>query len=250
MFSRAPIGLPSVARLTAGVARGSLALLPLLLLLASTPAQALERYPTSNRFGISIGFGFGSASLSSFHEAVDKIRDRNELLSLPKSGLQINAEIGFRYYFPYHLLAQVGCDAVYNRASAPLSGGLQTVSSHQLAMEVPILVGGYYPFLGRLLVFGAIGPSPFFYSRSWWDIDPLGSAPDYMADGGVGFHALGGAEFLVTRGLALGLELRYRYLKAKNLRGMGGIDPNIDGAGYDLDLSGISLGFTVRAFAF
>lgn len=233
----------------------------LALLLLAAPASALERYPTAHRFGISLGFGFGSAALSSFHEGVDDLQkfagaQGVVLQSPPKSGLQINAEIGFRYYFPYYVLAQVGYGSVYNWAGASFGPG--EVKSHQLAMDVPVLVGGYYPFLGRLWVFGAVGPSPFFYVRSFWDIEPAGSMTDFKADGGVGFHALAGAEFLVARSLAVGLELRYRYLKSGDLRELetGTVITqhmflgNGSSRTYDLDLSGISLGLTIRAFAF
>ncbi len=227
----------------------------LLVLVPAVAAAKLEPYPTAHRFGISLGFGFGSAALSSFHEGLDQVaagfKSANGALQFdtPKSNFQINAELAFRYYFPYFILAHVGCDAVYNKASTSLSGGYSgSFNTDQLAMEVPILVGGYYPFFGRLYVFGAIGPSPNFYQRSWISYDPGGhTIYNTKADPGVGFHFLTGAEFLVTRAIGLGLELRYRYLKTGDLKGVD--TGRADFGSYNLDLSGISLGIVFRVFA-
>jgi len=241
--------------------RGSWALL-LCLLPAVSSAKPLERYPTTHRFGISLGVGFGSASLSSFHQCIDDTRvwiERQglKLDSAPKSGSQVNAEVGLRYYFPYHVLAHVGYGAVYNRASTGASVGpiRASVRTDQLVTEVPLLIGGYHSILGRLYVFGALGPSPFFYARSWISADPGGnSLLELSADAGLGFHLLLGAELLVTRAIAVGLELRYRYLKTGDLRdrNLGVLTSGVLGGDsnrtYALDLSGISLGITVRPF--
>ena len=42
---------------------------------------------------------------------------------------------------------------------------------HNVVMDVPILVGGYYTFIDRLYVYGAVGPDIFFFSRSYWDAE-------------------------------------------------------------------------------
>jgi hypothetical protein len=80
-------------------------------------------------------------------------------------------------------------------------------------------------------------------------LDPSG-LPDLKADPGVGFHFLTGADFLVAEHFAVGLELRYRYLKTGELKelkhGIKVVDPQ--GASYDLDFSGISLGIVLRFY--
>ena len=210
-------------------------------------APAAEPYARFNRFAFSLMFGFGSVSLDKLHDLSRTTLSMSGLSGdAPESGLQINAEIAFRYYFPYYVMAQVGYSAVYNKASAKVSQGLAsgTLYNDNLVMETPVLVGGYYPFFGRLYTYAAIGPSVFFYPRSWWDIDP-GGAPDYKADPGVGFHFLTGADFLVTEFFAVGLELRYRHIKTSELKEL---KYGVAVPGYDLDLSGVSLGVLLRFY--
>ncbi len=227
---------------------------------AKAPGPSFAR---PNRLALSLGVGFGSAGMGRFHEAVDEIGawiERSNpgiTVELPKSNLQINAEIAFRYYFPYYVLAQVGYGALYNAASSTFSAGTLkgTLEHHNLVMEVPILLGGYYPFFGRLFVHGAVGPSVFFFSRSWWDASP-GGISDFKADGGVGFHALAGADYFLAEHFAVGLEVRYRYVETGDLqdlnygqvvtshmfRGDGSTET------YQMDFSGVSLALNLRFF--
>lgn len=226
--------------------------LALLLVLLPATASALERFQTEHRFGVSIGFGFGSAALSDFHAKLEQVAQTVSGLpanfTTPKSGFQINSEVAFRYYFPYYILAHVGVDAIYNRALTPFNNGAQSFNTDQLTMTVPILVGGYYPFFGRLYVFGAIGPSPNVYQRSWISYDPGGhTLYNTKGDVNCGFHFLTGAEFLVTRSIGVGLELRYRYAKSGDLKGSD--SGRVDYPGFNLDMSGISLGIVLRVFA-
>jgi opacity protein-like surface antigen len=215
-------------------------------------------YARPYRLAFNIGFGFGSASLESLHQGAEDITNSLEGVNpgldvdgVPKSGLQINAEIAFRYYFPLYLLAQVGFDTLYNKASASYTFGpvKGSVNSDTIIMETPILVGGYYTFFDRLYAFGAVGPSVYFFPRSWWDATG-GGIPDFKADPGVGVHVLAGADFLITENLALGLEVRYRYLKTGELkeRKTGITYPKPGGGTYDLDFSGVSLGVILRFY--
>jgi len=172
------------------------------------------------------------------------------------SGLQINAELGFRYTFSYYILAEVGYGALYNWASGPAS-----FKDHNVMMEVPILVGGYYTFLRRLYTYGAIGPSVSFFSRTIFD-----PGVTFVADPKVGMHVLAGADFMVSEHFSVGLELRYRYLKSGELKFK---DPTRTKTGdyaagtavtqdmllgdkssatYDLDFSGVSLGLKLRFY--
>jgi opacity protein-like surface antigen len=215
------------------------------------PAPARPTYARANRLAINLGFGFGSGSLGELSDDMTAFTIRGAQVSPPKSGLQINAEIAFRYYAPYYLLGQVGADCVYNWASSPLPGGSQ-LKNDNLVIEVPILVGGYYPFFGRLYVFGAVGPSILVYPRVFWD-----PGSDFSADVGVGAQVLAGADFMVGDHFAIGLELRYRYARSGELKlkGTSNVithnDLRGDGsaATYSLDLSGISLGINLRFFA-
>jgi len=229
----------------------------LLVLALAAPAAAAEPYARANRLAISFGVGFGSASLSRAHDLADTVVTPEG----PKGGLQLNAELGFRYYFPYYLLAEVSYGAVYNWASQDFSTG--SLSTYNLAMEVPILVGGYYPLIKRLYVYGAVGPAITFYQRSWWD-----PGADFVAPGKVGVHALVGADFMVSDHFSVGLELRYRYIKSGDLQFKeatmrpggpvwnagatvteGMLKNNGSTATYDVDLSGISLGLILRFYA-
>jgi hypothetical protein len=222
---------------------------------APTPAQppAKRPYARANRLAMSISFGFGSASLSRYHEGVDvveaAIRQQNPGVTLDgelKSNFQINGAISFRYYFPYYLLAEVGYSTLYNWVSANAMVGAfgQSIESHNLVMEVPILVGGYYTFIDRLYVHGAVGPSIFFFGKALWD-----PGTDFETDSGVGMQAAAGADFLVAEHLGLGLELRYRYLKTGDLMVK---DTNVvfksGTESYYLDFSGISLMVHLRFF--
>ena len=211
-----------------------------------SPSTArVEPYARPYRLAISFAFGFGSVSMERFHAYIDTLPLSPDSKEGVKSNLQINSEFAFRYYFPWYVMAQVGYSAVYNKSSTEV--GLAKVYVDNLIMEVPILIGGYYTFIGRIYVFAAVGPSVYFYPRSWWDIDP-GAASDYKADMGVGFTFMTGADFMITDNFAVGLELRYRNLVAEPLkeRKSGYIMPG----DYDLDFSGVSLAAVLRAYAF
>jgi opacity protein-like surface antigen len=221
-------------------------------------------YARANRLAVQFGFGFGSASLSQFHQGVDELTSNIErtnhlkLSASPQSSLQINAELAMRYYFAYHILAQVGYGALYNHASAEFPAGsiTGTVSNHNLVMEVPILVGGYYCLIDRLYLYGAAGPAPFFFARSYWDANP-GGISDFKADGGGGFHGLAGADFMLAEQVAIGLEVRYRLLKTGALNELkygqlltsGMLRGDNSTETYSMDFSGVSLGLNLRIFA-
>jgi opacity protein-like surface antigen len=220
------------------------ALLALVAALAAAPAAHAVDYARANRLGVTLGFGFGSAAMGRIH---DMMETSLQGVKGPTSGLQINAEIGFRYYFPFHLLAQVGCGAIYNRASENYPGFGDFIN-HNLTMEVPILVGGYFSLIGRLYLYGAVGPSIFFYARSWND-----GTTDFKAPGGAAFHALVGADFLAGEHFSVGLELRFRYLKTGDLSVLNDPQdrPVVDATGqtFNLDFTGITLGLNLRFFA-
>lgn len=251
-------------------ARGLLGPLVLSAFLLGTPraGAAKESLAHPHRFVMSLAFGFGSASMDSFHRFAEDVRTRvvnlNPGLNVGtlSSSFQINTEIGFRYYFPYHLMVHAGIGAIYNRSSAPVTAGGFSGGAeyHNLVLELPTLVGGYLTLLDRIYLYGAVGPTFFFYGRSFWDTSGQLSSglPDYTASGGVGFTFAAGADFVLTRVFGLGLELRYRYLKPDTLREKNSgavVSPASLGVGtstdpYDLDFSGISLGISLRFFLY
>jgi opacity protein-like surface antigen len=223
------------------------------------PAPSASTRPTyarANRLAINLGFGFGSGSLGGLSDDMTVAVNKTNALqvSAPHSSIQINAEIAFRYYAPFYIMGQVGADCVYNKASSSLPPGYSpsSLSNDNLVIEVPILVGGYYPFFGRLYVFGAVGPAILVYPRVFWD-----PGMDFKADVGVGAHVLVGADFMLTDHVSIGLELRYRYAKSGELKEKnydvivtrGNILGDGSTATYNLDLSGISLGINLRFFA-
>jgi opacity protein-like surface antigen len=225
----------------------------------TTAPSLADPYARANRLAFDLGIGFGSASLSDVHETLDAL-----LQDAPKSGLQINAEIAFRYYFAYHLMAQVGYGALYNWASKTYQIGILSAdfSNHNLIMEIPILLGGYHTFFDRLYVQGAVGPSVFFYPRVFFE-----HSPDFKADGGAGFQVMAGADYLLAEHFSLGLEMRYRYLKTGDLKWIDNVQTSsgkivpantavtadhLFGNGsqetYNLDFSGVSLALNLRFF--
>ncbi len=233
----------------------SIVLLAAGLCLVGSSARAEQPLARANRLAISLSFSLGSASLSDYHEAVDGIRELVEKtngvkLSDPKSGFQIGAEIGLRYYFPYHVLAQVGFATLYNWGSGESPSLRDSLDNHNFVMEVPILVGGYYVLIDRLYLFGALGPTIVFNGRSFWD-----PGDDFKTGAAVGMQVQLGADVMIGDNAAIGLDLRYRLINAGGLKekdtesdltpqtlGKSGRDP------YELDFSGVSLSLNLRLF--
>ena len=223
--------------------------------LAPTPAKPeapprTEGMARWNRLCINLLFGFGSASLDDVHDLADawaKSYNMGGTQEDSKGSLQINAEVGVSYYAPYYIFAHVGYGALYQKATAVLASG-QKYENWNLLMEVPILLGGYYTFIDRLYVYGAIGPSVHFYGHAWWDLDGSG-IDDAEAPTGVGMQVMVGADFMVSEPFSVGLTLKYRHHKT------GVLVQNDSGApypyraakqDYTLDFSGISLEMVMR----
>lgn len=203
----------------------------------SRAAVAAPPLARAHRLALSLAFGFGNASLSSFHDAID---NTNGLPNDIKTSLQISVEVGVRYYFPYYVMAHVGYSTLYN------SGSASGVDNHNLVMEIPILVGGYYTFLDRIYVYGALGPSVHFYSRSWFD-----PGPDWKGDSGVGMQVMLGGDFMVGENFSVGLDFRYRALGTGDAHELktGASPPAVGIPNFDLDFSGVSLGINLRVYA-
>lgn len=213
-----------------------------------------------NRLMLSLGIGVGTASMGGVHDSADDVRlafaASNGGLTLdgaPKSGTQINWGAEVRYYAPYNLMVQLGFDTIYNKASTEFDGG--TLENQNWGLELPLLVGAYYMASDTLCVHGALGPTFLVWSRSLWSSDP-GGAPDYRSDPAVGAHFMGGLDYIFNDQWALGLDLRYRLLRAGNLIDVQTGDELRSGElrgdqgrrTYEMDLSGFSAAFFMRVF--
>jgi opacity protein-like surface antigen len=213
--------------------------------------QALARW---DRLCINLTFGFGSASLGDVHELADEygMAYMGGKQEDSKGNLQINAEVGVSYYAPYYIFAHVGYGALYQKATAVVSGG-RKYENWNLLMEVPILLGGYYPFAHRFYVYGAVGPSVHFYGHSWWDLDGKG-LDDGEVPAGVGMQVMLGADVMVSEPFSIGLALKYRHHKTGVLvqKGSGAAYPTDvpKKKDYIIDFSGISLDLIMRFWVF
>jgi hypothetical protein len=222
--------------------------------------KAAEPAVRAHRMTLSVGFGLGSASLGGVHSSAEDIERAFEAQHLgldlegpAKSSLQLNWGAEARYYLPYSLLVQLGFGTIYNRATSEFSFG--TLENQNWGLELPLLFGGYTMFGDHLCLAGALGPSFLVWSRSQWTSDP-GGAPDFRADAAVGAHFVVGLDYVFGDRWALGVDLRYRYLKAGPL-----LDPETNEPlrsnellgdntldTYDLDFSGFSGAFYMRVF--
>ncbi|MCC6748156.1 MAG: hypothetical protein IT371_10885 [Deltaproteobacteria bacterium] len=226
----------------------------------ASPEPAAGADPTPpfarpHRLALGLSAGFGSARLSAFNQGVDdyllRIQQYNPQVTLqpmPRPSWTMSHELSLRYYFPRYVLVQAGLATLSTWAGTGLATGRSSgqVSYGNLVLELPVLVGGYYPFFGRLYVHGALGPSVFLLSRSFWSYD-LGQVSSFRAGRGGGFHLLAGADFMLTSWLALGLETRLRYLKTAALESTASPLPPLQPIA-ELDLTGVSLALELRFF--
>lgn len=227
----------------------------------SSPEAVL---PTGkHRLVLGLGIGLCMADLERAHALAGHIRaavdgaGAHQLAESPESCLALNLELSARYLAPYHLLGQLGLGLIYNSATSTYQGSTSgTLSNQNMVLEIPLLVGGHLVLLERLQLVAALGPSVFFAARSYWDAEP-GAISDFEAGAGAGFHALLGADWMISSRLGLGLELRYRYLRTGEMRQWGSEEPLASGAilgtdsaeTYDLDFSGLMVALNLRFVA-
>lgn len=220
-------------------------------------AASRDDFVTPHRFQLRFGAAFGYVAMSRLHEGVADLRGNIErssgtrLESDPKSNFVLGAEMQFRYYFPLHIFAQVGVGALYNNGAANIGTGVAraSVTNYNLAMEIPVLVGGYWGLAKRFYVWAGVGPTFFFYTRSWWD-STVGALPDFGGGGGVGFLGAAGTDFMLSRHFGLGLELSGRYLQSGDLSDLktgavltsGSLRGDASNGRYQMDLSGVTFG--------
>jgi hypothetical protein len=163
-----------------------------------------------------------------------------------------------RAYLPWFVAAELGIGAVYAHSitAVATAGGLDTVARESLALELPLLAGVYYPLFGQLFLAALAGP--VLLSGTVDLADGAGALGDALADPLVGFAAVASLEWIPFELLAVGLELRYRYLVGAELQ--YGLDDLPAGAGYEverfeaddtvrtypLDLSGLAVQLSLR----
>jgi len=179
------------------------------------------------KIAIGLGAGYGYVSMERMNALVD---DTEQALIRSNPGITVDgadavhgatfAGLAVRGYFPYFIAAEVGCNAMYafDKATARLGGVAIEVEHNELGFEVPILIGGYYPFLGQLFLTGLVGPAVFAGPMSLWDQSGTADLNDYDTDTTVGFTAVVGLDYLPVDFFAVGLDLRYRYLVSDTLK--------------------------------
>jgi opacity protein-like surface antigen len=230
-----------------------------LLMMAVSPVLAQDEAPMAreNRGMVVLNFAFGLVDMAGFNEYAGTINDAIEAQGVNISDYSdpltvIGADLGFRYYAPYHIFAHIGVGAVLHKQDYKLSKGNAGSKNKfwNMTMELPILVGGHYAVHDRVHLHGAIGPTILLIPGSYWDNADVGM-PDFEGDSSVGMQLRIGADVYAAENIAFGFELVYRHEKVdvtekdgkKVLVGGKAVD------GYEMDFSGIGLTVGVH-FAF
>jgi opacity protein-like surface antigen len=236
---------------------------------APTPAPAAEAFDPMHvlKFAIGLGAGYSYVSLGRFNTLVADTKTALQranpgivIESLDDTHGAVGAGLSVRGYFPYFIAAEIGANALYafDDGTARFAGGSIGVEHNELGFEIPILVGGYYPFLGQLFLTGLIGPAILAGPMSLWDQTGNADLTDFSADTGVGMNVLVGLDYMPVDHFAVGIDLRYRYLKSDVLKysvdgpadGMIVESGQLRGDGthetYELDFSGFGFQFWLK----
>jgi opacity protein-like surface antigen len=230
-----------------------------LLMMAESPVLAQDEAPMAreNRGMVVLNFAFGLVDMTGFNEYADNFNEHQKkagsvISDYSDPSTVIGADLGFRYYAPYHISAHIGVGAVLHKQDYKLSKGNagSKVEFWNMTMELPILVGGHYAVHDRVHLHGAIGPTILLIPGSYWDSANVGF-PDFEGDTGVGMQLRLGADVYAAENIAFGLELVYRHEKVDVTEKDGG-KVRVNGEwvdGYEMDFSGIGLTVGVH-FAF
>lgn len=191
-----------------------------------TPPAEPSGPPHTLRFAIGVGGGYGYVSMSRFNVLLDDLAaalERDNPVTVegldPVSGAAF-AGLSIRAYLPYFIAAEVGADVAYanDDATARAALGSIGIEHHELAVEVPILVGGYYPFLDQLYLTGLIGPVVLVVPMSLWDQSGNADLTDFDTDASVGFLGVVSLDWIPVEHFAVGLDLQFRYAVSDALR--------------------------------
>jgi hypothetical protein len=212
-------------------------------------------------FTVTLGLagGYGYVSMDRFNALLHELEAQTEAGGTQVEGmdeLHGAAFVGLfaRGYFPYFITAEIGCNVMYGADEGDLRlGSLRNGFEHnELGFEIPILVGGYYPFLGQLFLAGLVGVDVLAPSLSLWDVDGNGDLNDYTAEASAGFMGVVSLDWIPVSHFALGLDVRFRYLVSDTLKydvdgpADGLPVQNARGEEYDLDFSGVSAQLMVK----
>ncbi len=220
--------------------------------------RRIKRVPLarSERLSLAVGFGVAQASQKRFHqgvaEYVDTVAMRSPSLQVgrvPKSQLARSLEFLARYYAPRHVFVESGLVFLQNGASTGIMVDNTTgsLSYENLVIEMPLLVGMYWPFFDELYLSAGLGPTLFLFNQSKWSYD-LGRISSFHAPRGGGFHVNVGGEWLISEYVGLNIWVRYRYGKSSDLVVAGTPLPPVQPLG-ELDMSGIGAVFAIRLYA-
>jgi hypothetical protein len=226
-------------------------------------AEAADLAGPEDTFHVTLGFvgGYGFA-LSAGSAALElpaglNLKDPAGIdLPVPAiDGLGYAALVA-RAYLPWFIAVEVGVGVVYAHSTlvTPSASGVTTATREDVALELPLLAGAYYPLFGQLFLAALAGP---VLMSGPADVEGgAGGLGDALADPIVGFAAVASVEWIPFELLAIGVELRYRYLVGGELSyDLAGLPANDRGEQfeadqavrtYPLDLSGLAVQLSVR----
>ncbi len=227
-----------------------------LLLVVFAPDRARADLPGEgykNHLVFSIGVGVDAIKPTDY----DAYADAFDTSYGGQSG-QINPTLALRvplmatYYAPYYILVRTGVDADYFFPSSKI--GNDTVTNYGGTLEVPLMLGGHYALAdNRLILELALGPCvSAFTSAGLNGGDGSNSYQQLYADPSFGFDSEIKAQYFLSAGFSLGIELGYRILSSSDLHESGGSSyyqppfPPYNSAGarpIHLDLSGFRAAF-------
>jgi len=189
------------------------------------PAKARAQLPGEgyqNHLIFSLGVGFDAIHPTGYDAYTNAFDARAE----GQSG-QVNPSVALRvplmatYYAPYYLLARTGVDVDYFFPSAKV--GNDTVTNYGGTVEVPLMFGGHYAFMdNRLIVELAVGPCAAAFTAA--GLNGGNGSTSYQqlyADPSFGFDSELKAQYFLSPGFSLGLELGYRILSSSDLHVSG-----------------------------
>ena len=205
------------------------------------------------KLAISAAVGISSASMSQFHRGVGQYITAIEGLNrdiaidrVPKSRSVQSAEIRVRYHWRRYALIETGLALLHNRADTGLHVGATsgTLGYRNIAYEIPLLAGGYYPVHPRVDLHAAIGPTLLVGTRSNWNYD-LGEVTSFSGARGGGLESTAGADVFATRSISAYLSVRYRFSKSGTLSPSDRLFPPIQPI-TEIDFSGFGVLVGVR----
>jgi hypothetical protein len=196
-----------------------------LLLVVFAPDRARADLPGEgykNHLVFSLGIGVDAIHPTDY----DAYTNAFDVSAGGQSG-QINPSVAIRvpllatYYAPYYILVRTGVDADYFFPSSKI--GNDTVTNYGGTLEVPLMVGGHYALAdNRLILELALGPCVSAFTAA--GLNGGNGSLSYQqlyADPSFGFDSEIKAQYFLSPGFSLGIELGYRVLSSSDLHASG-----------------------------